>query len=78
MECDETNSRAEVSIVVYAKRWNWFLRWGFKRGERDGDLFLISASWKFEMRIDSDSAMLILRSWSSREFQGRLCCLCEM
>lgn len=79
MECDERNSRAEDSIVVNAKRWNWFVRWVFKRGERDGDvLFLTSASWKFEMRIDSDSAMLILRSWSSREFQGRLCCLCEM
>lgn len=77
MECDERNSRAEDSIVVNAKRWNWFLRWVCKRGERDGD-FLISALWKFEMRIDSDSAMLILRSWSSREFQGRLCCLCEM
>lgn len=75
MECDERNSRAEDSIVVYAKRWNWFVRWVFRRGD-DGDL--TSALWKFEMRIDSDSAMLILRSWSSREFQGRLCCLCEM
>lgn len=78
MECDETNSRAEDSIVVNAKRWNWFVRWVFRRGDDDGDFFLISAAWKFEMRIDSDSAMLILRSWSSREFQGRLCCLCEM
>lgn len=78
MECDERNSRAEDSIVVYAKRWNWFLRWVFKRGEREDGDFLISASWKFEMRMDSDSAMLILRSWSSREFHGRLCCLCEM